>query len=59
MRLVPSRDGREKVGRKQEPIFPEGNKVFFKVREKSVNFYSSFELTKILRSSFQLLPRYC
>ena len=48
VRLVQSRKGREKGGRKQEPILPEGNKVIFKVREKSA-----------LRSSFQLLPRYC
>ena len=57
MRLVQSRAGREKGGRKQEPILPEGNKVFFKVREKSVKFYGYFELTRTLRSSFQLLPR--
>ena len=59
MRLVQSRDGREKVARKYKPILPKGNKVFFKDREKSVKFYSYFELTKLLRSSFQLLPRYC
>ena len=47
VRLVQSRAGRKKGGRKQEPILPQGNKVFFKVREKSA-----------LRSSFQLLPRY-
>lgn len=47
MRLVQSREGRKKDSRKQEPILPQGNKVFFKVREKSA-----------LRSSFQLLPRY-
>ena len=47
VRLVQSRAGRKKGGRKQGPILPQGNKVFFKVREKSA-----------LRSSFQLLPRY-
>ena len=46
MRLVQSRAGREKVGPKQEPILPEGNKVFSKVREKSVKFYSYFVLTR-------------
>ena len=48
MRLVQSRDGREKVARKYKPILPKGNKVFFKDREKSVKFYSYFELTKFL-----------